>query len=174
MWRFDGAAAGAIGRALAVRVETLPHPVKFVALVAFEAQRVGGIAVQFDDIVRPRRRRPDADCRYSASPAPAPCRRDKDSASARWPRPGFALAKLSCMAKRRRQASSRMSWLATKASNGIGWFLVHKPPGERKSGMPHSVEMPAPVNGTMRFRGIDKDTKAGNGCLKIGRDHGYM
>jgi hypothetical protein len=23
------------------------------------------------------------------------------------------------------------------------------PPGERKSGMPHSVEMPAPVKGTM-------------------------
>ena len=26
---------------------------------------------------------------------------------------------------------------------------VHNPPGERKSGMPHSVEMPAPVKGTM-------------------------
>jgi hypothetical protein len=33
------------------------------------------------------------------------------------------------------------------ASNGIGWYLVQMPPGERKSGMPHSVEMPAPVNG---------------------------
>ena len=30
----------------------------------------------------------------------------------------------------------------------IGLFLVHSPPGERKSGMPHSVEIPAPVNGT--------------------------
>src|SRR5262249_18510950 len=28
-------------------------------------------------------------------------------------------------------------------------YFVHRPPGERKSGMPHSVEMPAPVNGTM-------------------------
>src|SRR4051794_5947785 len=31
----------------------------------------------------------------------------------------------------------------------MGRFLDHSPPGERKSGMPHSVEMPAPVKGTM-------------------------
>src|SRR5262249_569323 len=30
-----------------------------------------------------------------------------------------------------------------------GLFLVQSPPGERKSGMPHSVEIPAPVNGAM-------------------------
>src|SRR5215207_5196704 len=53
------------------------------------------------------------------------------------------------MAKRRRQASFRISWLARNSSNGIGWFFVHSPPGERKSGMPHSVEIPAPVKGTM-------------------------
>src|SRR5580693_628145 len=53
------------------------------------------------------------------------------------------------MAKRRRQDSLRASWLAMNSSNGIGLFLVHNPPGERKSGMPHSVEMPAPVKGTM-------------------------
>ena len=41
-----------------------------------------------------------------------------------------------------------MSWLAMNSSNGIGRYLVHSPPGDRKSGMPHSVEMPAPVNGT--------------------------
>jgi hypothetical protein len=29
----------------------------------------------------------------------------------------------------------------------MGRFFVQIPPGERKSGMPHSVEMPAPVNG---------------------------
>src|ERR1700689_2812916 len=52
------------------------------------------------------------------------------------------------MAKRRRQDSLRASWLARNSSNGIGRFLVHKPPGDRKSGMPHSVEIPAPVNGT--------------------------
>src|SRR5258707_9631266 len=53
------------------------------------------------------------------------------------------------MAKRRRQASSRASGLATNSSNGIGRLRVHNPPGERKSGMPHSVEMPAPVKGMM-------------------------
>src|SRR5215467_14332996 len=53
------------------------------------------------------------------------------------------------MANRRRQASLRISWLARNSSNRIGWFLVQIPPGERKSGMPHSVEMPAPVKGTM-------------------------
>src|SRR5215470_12051103 len=52
------------------------------------------------------------------------------------------------MAKRRRQASLRISWLDRNSSNGIGRFLVQIPPGERKSGIPHSVEMPAPVNGT--------------------------
>ena len=35
------------------------------------------------------------------------------------------------------------------ASNPIGWYFVQMPPGERKSGMPHSVEMPAPVKGTI-------------------------
>src|SRR5215472_16242363 len=55
----------------------------------------------------------------------------------------------SSMAKRCRQDSLRASWLETNSSNGIGRFFVHNPPGERKSGMPHSVEMPAPVNGTI-------------------------
>src|SRR6266700_7481439 len=55
------------------------------------------------------------------------------------------------MAKRRRQASSRISWLAKNSSKGIGRFFVHSPPGERKSGMPHSVEIPAPVNGSTTF-----------------------
>src|SRR5580700_2247971 len=70
-------------------------------------------------------------------------------ASARCPRPGRASPNWSAMAKRRRQDSLRASWLARNSSYGIGLFLVHNPPGERKSGMPHSVEMPAPVNGTM-------------------------
>src|SRR6266436_8171817 len=70
-------------------------------------------------------------------------------ASARWPRPGFAAAKIASIAKRRRHDSSRASRLATNSSNGIGRLRVHNPPGERKSGIPHSVEMPAPVKGTM-------------------------
>src|SRR5580658_24684 len=53
------------------------------------------------------------------------------------------------MAKRRRHDSLRASWLAMNSSNGIGLFLVHNPPGERKVVMPHSVEIPAPVNGTI-------------------------
>src|SRR6266481_4537847 len=70
-------------------------------------------------------------------------------ASARWPRPGFAAAKVASIAKRRRHASSRASRLKTNSSNGIGRLRVHNPPGERKSGIPLSVEMPAPVKGTM-------------------------
>src|SRR5579871_1537852 len=53
------------------------------------------------------------------------------------------------MANRRRQDSMRASGLATNSSKEIGRLRVHIPPGERKSGMPHSVEMPAPVKGTM-------------------------
>src|SRR5882672_4336398 len=70
-------------------------------------------------------------------------------ARARCPRPGRAAENCASMAKRRRQASFRISWLARNSSNGIGRFLVQSPPGERKSGMPHSVEIPAPVKGTM-------------------------
>ena len=77
------------------------------------------------------------------------------------------------MAKRRRQASSRISWLARKSSNWIGRFLVQRPPGERKSGMPHSVEMPAPVNGTIRSRALDQVAQGGDGGVEIGRNHCY-
>src|SRR4051795_6365283 len=34
--------------------------------------------------------------------------------------------------------------------NSAGLYRVHRPPGERKSGIPDSVEMPAPVNATTR------------------------
>src|SRR5262249_44217866 len=53
------------------------------------------------------------------------------------------------MANRRRQDSLRISGLARKSLKSIGRILVQIPPGERKSGMPHSVEIPAPVNGTI-------------------------
>src|SRR3954469_25370328 len=65
------------------------------------------------------------------------------------PRPGFAVPKCASIAKRRRQDSSRASWLARKSEKSIGRILVQMPPGERKSGMPHSVDIPAPVNGTI-------------------------
>jgi len=34
-------------------------------------------------------------------------------------------------------------------ADGTGRFLLQITPGERKSGMPHSIEIPAPVNGRM-------------------------
>src|SRR5215204_4705413 len=54
-----------------------------------------------------------------------------------------------------------MSWLDRNSSNGIGRFLVQSPPGERKSGMPHSVEIPAPVKGrTTRAASISSRSAA--------------
>ena len=75
------------------------------------------------------------------------------------------------MAKRRRQASLRISWLARNSSNGIGRFLVQSPPGERKSGMPHSVEIPAPVNGAITRAAIHQFLQLVDGGLQIRRDH---
>ena len=75
------------------------------------------------------------------------------------------------MAKRRRQASSRISWLDKKASNGIGWFFVHMPPGDRKSGIPHSVEIPAPVKGTMTEAFSISCRRRVIACGKIGGNH---
>src|SRR5215212_8341959 len=49
------------------------------------------------------------------------------------------------MTNLRRHASRRNSALARKASNGIGLLRIHGLFGERKSGTPLSVEMPAPV-----------------------------
>src|SRR3984893_987081 len=68
------------------------------------------------------------------------------------------------MAKRRRQDTLRASWLARNSSNGIGRFFVQIPPGERKSGMPHSVEMPAPVNGKTVS---DASTSARNRAIPV-------
>src|SRR6185437_11846648 len=70
-------------------------------------------------------------------------------ASARCPALGVALSMALWVANLRRQVSRRASAEARNASNGIGLYLVQMPPGERKSGMPDSVEMPAPVKATM-------------------------
>src|SRR5690242_13783969 len=48
----DIAAAVAIGRVSLRRIEFLFHPKEFVALLAIEAGRISGIAVQFDDVSR--------------------------------------------------------------------------------------------------------------------------
>ena len=49
--------------------------------------------------------------------------------------------------------------------------LVHRPPGERKSGMPHSVEMPAPVKGTMMEAAGDHLAELFDAALKIRCNH---
>ena len=70
-------------------------------------------------------------------------------ASARCPALGVAFCSVSWVANLRRQDSRRISAEARKSPNSIGLYLVQMPPGERKSGMPDSVEMPAPVKATM-------------------------
>jgi hypothetical protein len=52
------------------------------------------------------------------------------------------------MANLRRHASFRASSLLTNASNGIGLLRIQGESGDRKSGTPLSVEMPAPVKPT--------------------------
>src|SRR5215471_18632702 len=72
------------------------------------------------------------------------------------------------MAKRRRQDSSRAVWLDMNSSNGIGAILVQMPPGERKSGIPHSVEMPAPVNGTIASEFATRSRSRSSAVCKSG------
>src|SRR5215469_10893910 len=72
------------------------------------------------------------------------------SATARWPRLGRASRNASSIAKRRRQVSRRASSEARKSEKSIGAIRVQMPPGLRKSGIPDSVLMPAPVNTTAR------------------------
>src|SRR5215472_11975347 len=76
--------------------------------------------------------------------------RRTSSATARWPRFGRASRKVSSIAKRRRQVSRRASSEARKSEKSIGAIRVQIPPGLRKSGIPDSVLMPAPVNTTAR------------------------
>src|SRR5262245_10102143 len=89
--------------------------------------------------------RPSMFCVMTAVILPCSTRR----ASARWPALGVALRSVSSMANRRRQDSRRASAEARKSENSIGLYRVQMPPGERKSGMPDSVEMPAPVKATI-------------------------
>ena len=73
--------------------------------------------------------------------------------------------------KRRRHDSSRASWLARKSEKSIGFILVQMPPGERKSGIPHSVEMPAPVNGTIL---LDPSIRARRRSMAVGTSGAIM
>src|SRR5215472_3306552 len=76
--------------------------------------------------------------------------RRTNSATARCPRFGAAAQNVSSMAKRRRQVSRRASSEARNSAKSIGAIRVQMPPGLRKSGIPDSVLMPAPVKTTAR------------------------
>src|SRR3954469_7595600 len=76
--------------------------------------------------------------------------RRTSASTARCPRLGSAALKMSSIAKRRRQVSRRASSEATNSSKYMGAIWVQMPPGLRKSGIPDSVLMPAPVNTTAR------------------------
>ena len=71
-------------------------------------------------------------------------------ATARWPRFGSALRIVASVAKRRRHVSRRASSEARNSEKSIGFIRVQMPPGLRKSGMPDSVLIPAPVKKTIR------------------------
>src|SRR5215472_2332430 len=90
--------------------------------------------------------RPSIFCVITAAALP----RRTSSATARWPRFGAATRKVSSISKRRRQVSRRASSEARKSEKSIGAIRVQMPPGLRKSGIPDSVLMPAPVNTTAR------------------------
>lgn len=76
--------------------------------------------------------------------------RRTSAATARWPRLGRAARNTPSLSKRRRHDSMRASSESRKLSKSMGTCFVHRPPGLRKSGMPDSVLMPAPVKTTAR------------------------
>ena len=139
----------AIGRALARSIEFFLDPRQFVSLCTIEAQGISRVAVQFHDIgrgnarslmqivdvLRDQRRTlaGTIETRQGAMPA-AGLRARETLLHGEAPPPGFVPHLLA------RQKSHRTV---------IGLFFVQMPPGERKSGIPHSVEIPAPVKGTM-------------------------
>ncbi len=67
-----------------------------------------------------------------------------DGVCAVSPSLGFTVFHVSSISNRRRQLSRRASAEDMNSLKWMGFILVQMPPGERKSGMPDSVEMPAP------------------------------
>jgi len=57
-----------------------------------------------------------------------------------------------CSSRRSRQASRRVPGSLTYRRNpsSLGSYRLHRPPGDRKSGIPESVDTPAPENTTIR------------------------
>src|SRR5579872_5200315 len=72
------------------------------------------------------------------------------AATASWPALGLRPVQPARPANVRLQASWRLASSPTNSWNRIGLMRLQTPPGLRKSGMPDSVEMPAPVNTTTR------------------------
>src|SRR5580704_16365018 len=69
---------------------------------------------------------------------------------AKCPSFGLAPTQPAVPEKVRRQASRRASSLCMNVSKPIGFIRLQTPPGLRKSGIPDSVDMPAPVKTTVR------------------------
>src|SRR5271165_6912887 len=110
--------------------------------------------------------RPSMFCVMTAAAVP----RRTSSATARWPRFGVAARKVSSIAKRRRQVSRRASSETRKSEKSIGAMRVQIPPGLRKSGIPDSVLIPAPVNTTARrARAITRARPAISRSMDMGR-----
>ncbi len=72
------------------------------------------------------------------------------TAMARWPRLGVAASMASRVANLYRQASRRAWSERRNSSNGTGLYWLQIPPGLRKSAIPDSVLIPAPVKAATR------------------------
>ena len=168
----DVAAAVAIrarGRST-LRILSL-HPGQFVALRAIEADRVGRVAVQLDDVVRRNARCLMQIVDVLRHHRRAPCRRGKDLRARDGRGRAWPWRNCSSMAKRRRQASSRISWLARNSSNGIGRFLVHKPAGRAEIRNAAFGRDAGAGERHDRARAFDQLAQAGDRGLEIGGDH---
>ena len=77
-----------------------------------------------------------------------PCRTSR--AIAAWPAFGFAARRVLSVSNLRRQVSRRASSDAMNSPKSIGRNRSQTPPGLRKSGIPDSVLIPAPVKKTIR------------------------
>ena len=76
---------------------------------------------------------------------------------------GFAARSVLSVSNLRRHDSRRASSEAMNSLKSMGRNRVQRPPGLRKSGIPDSVLIPAPVKNTTRRGGVEKRAEAGDG-----------
>ena len=97
------------------------------------------------------------------------------SASVRWAMLGAASAMSACDSVFCRQYSARDDSDARKSWNCTGWLRAQTPPGERKSGIPLSVLIPAPVKQTAdrapRIQVARRSTVSASTMHSLGRGH---